>query len=821
VRSWYAKAVAGEEDSEISLPVETLEAPLDHVAEADAAPETVLNEPQTAAAAHVEGPMVVFAGAGSGKTRVITYRIANLLAACNVPPYEILAVTFTNKAAGEMKRRLELLVGPELVRDLWVGTFHAICARLLRRYHDAAGLTRGFVIYDDDDQRAVMNRAYKELGIDDKRFPPRQTLGRIHREKQEGTTAEEFTPGNYVEDVVKRCFVEYERRLAAANAVDFDDLLLRVLRLLEDPKSTVGDDLRRKFQHVLVDEFQDVNNVQYRLVSAFAGATKNLFVVGDDDQSIYRWRGADVRIVRNFKREQGGARIVKLEQNYRSSGNIVNAALAVIRPAKDREPKELFTENPPGALVLVVGASTERDEAAFVAERIRELADHDVELSEVAVFYRMHAQSRVLEEVLRADRIAYQVIGGMRFFERAEVKDLIAYLRVLSNPKSDVDLMRIINVPSRKIGDTTTEKLAAMANEHGTSLFDAIEPLVKSDRLGPQPKKALARFHALLTDLAASIETVGPRDLAERVLEETGYQKLLELDESDEAEARLLNLGELLGSIGEFEEEVLSLGEVPTVGGYLERITLSAAADDMKDAPRVALMTVHAAKGLEFGHVFIVGLEEDTFPFRSMDPNRENDVEEERRLAYVAVTRARHKLTLLHTERRSIFGTTRYNQPSRFLADLPPEVVSQQLTESRKAGAGRFIDREGWGAQSQAAGAPRLAWSAASQMGTPRAGPHASVPVQRAGAAPQRAAGERFVERDDDAPSAFGPSKKVLARALGSARSLLSPGSYVEHKSFGRGRVLEVDDSADPVATVKFAGWQPKRIKVSFLDVSE
>ena len=416
----YAEEVSAENDGE--TPQDPDDAP------------PLLNEPQMAAAAHIDGPMVVFAGAGSGKTRVITYRIANLLATCNVPPYKLLAVTFTNKAAGEMKRRLERLVGADLVRDLWVGTFHSVCARLLRRYHDAAGLTRSFVIYDDDDQRAVMNRVFKELAIDDKRFPPRQVLGRIHKEKQEGITAAEFEPRDHAERVIAQCFSEYEKRLATANAVDFDDLLLKVLRILEDPKSAPGADLRRRFQHVLVDEFQDVNSVQYRLVRAFSAEHGNLFVVGDDDQSIYRWRGADVRIVRNFKRDMRGARIVKLEQNYRSSSNIVNAALAVIRSAKDREPKELFTENPPGALVLVVAAATERDEAAFVVERVRELAEADVELSEIAIFYRMHAQSRVLEEVLRAERIAYQVVGGVRFFERAEVKDLIAYLRVLSNP---------------------------------------------------------------------------------------------------------------------------------------------------------------------------------------------------------------------------------------------------------------------------------------------------------------------------------------------------------------------------------------------------
>ncbi len=772
--------------------------------ESDAASAQLLSDPQAEAAAHVDGPMVVFAGAGSGKTRVITYRIANLLATHAVPPYRLLAVTFTNKAAGEMKKRLERLVGEELVRDLWVGTFHATCSRILRRHHAAAGLGKGFVIYDDDDQRAVMNRVLKDLGIDDKRFSPRQVLGRIHKEKQEGVTASEFAPGNYMEQVIAKCFSAYERRLSDANAVDFDDLLLFVLRMLEDPHNAAGADLRRRFMHVLVDEFQDVNQVQYRLVRALSNESGNLFVVGDDDQSIYRWRGADVRIVRNFKKDHRGALVVKLEENYRSTANVVKAALAVIKPARDREPKELFTQNPGGDAVRVVACASERDEAAFVAERIHELRQRDVELSDIAVFYRVHAQSRVLEEVLRAERIAYQVVGGMRFFERAEVKDLIAYLRVLANPKSDVDLLRIINVPARKIGDSTVDKLLELAKERGGSLFEAIEPLLAADRLGPQPKKALARFHALMLDLRSNIETISPRELAERVLVETGYQALLEADGSDEAEARLLNLGELIGSIGEYEEEALSAGEVPNIDGYLERITLSAAADDLKDAPRVALMTVHAAKGLEFSHVFIVGMEEDTFPFRSQDQQREGDIEEERRLAYVAITRARHGLTLLHTERRAIFGTTRYNAPSRFLADLPPEVLEHALTESKRATAGRFIDRPSWAAVTPAA--PKLAWS---DRGLGAAAPPSSS---------AREPGERFVEPDADV--APGPKRRIRAWEEERPASLRA-GAFVEHRSFGRGRVLEVDDSTDPTATVQFSGWQPKRIKVRFLTPEE
>ncbi len=815
-----------------------------------------LNGPQADAVVHVDGPMVVFAGAGSGKTRVITYRIANLVATARVPPYRILAVTFTNKAAGEMKRRLERILGPEIVRDLWVGTFHATCARLLRRYHEAAGLERSFTIYDDDDQRAVMNRIYKELRIDDRRYPPRDVLGRIHREKQEGVTAAEFHPDRFGDEVVARCFSEYDRRLADANAVDFDDLLVKVLRIAEDMESSAGDELRRRFSHVLVDEFQDVNRVQYRLVRALTRRTKNLFVVGDDDQSIYRWRGADVRIVRNFKKDHPEAKVVKLEENYRSSGNVVAAALAVIRPAQDREPKELFTQNPDGDKVAVVACATERDEAAYVAERIRELLERGVSPDEIAIFYRVHAQSRVLEEVLRAERIPYQVVGGVRFFERAEVKDLVSYLRVLVNPKSDVDLVRIINVPSRKIGDTTVERLAQMAGELKKPMFDAILPLCGSDRIGPQPKKALARFHAMMTEIAEHAKTGSPREIAERVLVESGYEQMLKDENTDESEGRLMNLQELVGSIAEHEIEVLAAGEVPSLAGWLEKVALTATIDEMKDAPRVAMMTVHAAKGLEFSAVFLTGMEEDMFPFRSQDPSGRADLEEERRLAYVAVTRARHKLFVFHAERRMVFGGTKYGLPSRFLADLPAPVVDAKKTEVLRASFGRFIDRPAWSAEPPRPGAgataPKLAWS--HPQGKPA--PAVPAPMQqrslfddglpvrpafsvdegapsprgRAGGlatrrGPDRSVevepGERYVERDDDAPAAIGSGlgRRAAAAAATVRAGGLRRGSKVVHKQFGVGVVVDVDEAPDPTATVKFSGWTDKRIKVRFLQL--
>ncbi len=635
------------------------------------APPDELNEPQANAVAHAEGPLLVFAGAGSGKTRVIVYRIASLLAVHRVPPYRILAVTFTNKAAGEMKHRLGGLVGEDLTRDLWVGTFHSVCARLLRRYHDSAGLARNFVIYDDSDQKAVVARVLKELDLDDKRYPVRQVLSRIHHEKQEGRSPADFEKRGYFDDAVGECFARYEQHLKQANAVDFDDLLLHVLRIAEDQSSLAGEEIRGRFEHVLVDEFQDVNQVQYRLVRAFSKSTRNLCTVGDDDQSIYRWRGADVRVIRNFRRDYPDALIVKLEQNYRSTGHIVRSALGVIKPSAEREPKELWTSNKDGEPVLVVTADSEHDEAGWVVEHIRTLIQNGVSGRDIAVFYRVHAQSRVLEEVMRAERIPYQIIGGMRFFERAEVKDILSYLRVVSNPRSDVDLLRIINVPSRKIGQATVDKLIQTANLHGSSVFDSIGPLCEGGSLGTAAKKSLAGFRDLLAKLMGAAQTAAPSEICEEVLDVTGYQKMLEQEDSAESDARILNVNELVQSIVDYEEEARAGDQPATLDGYLERVSLTSDADTLEEAPRVAMMTVHAAKGLEFDTVFITGMEEDLFPFKAMDPKRGDDLEEERRLAYVAVTRARRQLVITHAARRAIFGQTRYGIPSRFLADLP------------------------------------------------------------------------------------------------------------------------------------------------------
>jgi len=653
-----------------------------------------LNPPQAEAVAHVDGPLIVFAGAGSGKTRVITHRIANLVAAHGVPPYRILAVTFTNKAAAEMRKRLERVLGTAITRELWIGTFHAVCVRLIRRYHEAIGVARNFVIYDDSDQKAVIKRVMADLDLDERRIAPQKLLGRIMREKQEARGPSEVEVNDYFDEIMSRCFGVYQERLRAANAVDFADLLLIVLKFVEKEEDESAQHLRARFSHVLVDEFQDVNLVQYRLVHTLSGAQQNICVVGDDDQSIYRWRGADVRNIRNFTRDYPDAKLVKLEQNYRSSRNVVGAALGVIRVAAVRQPKELWTSKEEGAPVRIVHTANERDEAAWVVEQVRACIAAGTSPQEIAIFYRVHAQSRVLEEVMRHENVPYQIIGGTKFFDRAEVKDVLAYLRVISNPKSDVDLLRIINKPPRKIGSKTIQRLNEVAKIERCSLYDAIVPLCGSDIVGKAAKRSLRAVNELLTSFMRAAVTASPRELTDDVLEATGYTAWLERQDSAEADARKDNINELLGSIAEYEDEMVYADETPSLSDYLTRISLLSDVDSIEEVPRVPMMTVHAAKGLEFDAVFMTGLEEGRFPLRGQQPGEEEELEEERRLAYVAITRARLFLSLTHTNTRMIYGQVRYNQPSRFLDNVPPRhqqrVASEALHElSRNFTQGR------------------------------------------------------------------------------------------------------------------------------------
>jgi len=745
-----------------------------------------LNEPQAQAVAHVNGPLLVFAGAGSGKTRVITYRVANLVASERIAPYRILAVTFTNKAAGEMKHRLESLLGGDIAKDLWVGTFHATCAKLLRRHGEPIGLPKNFLIYDTQDQKALVTRVVRELDLDERRYPPRTLLYRILAEKQEGHGPDEMSVDSYGDDAALKVYKRYQEQLAAAGAVDFEDLIGHVVRLLE--KEAEGDAIRRRFSHVLVDEFQDTNAMQYRLVRSLVKDHNNVCVVGDDDQSIYRWRGADVRNIRYFRRDFPATSVVKLEQNYRSSARIVRAALGVIAPSPQREPKELWTDNEDGAKVEVFAAVDERDESALVTRRILEARAEGVDLAQMAVFYRVHAQSRVLEEGLRIANIPYQIVGGTKFYERAEVKDALSYLRLLVNPKSDVDLLRIINTPPRGIGNTTVERLVAFASSREISVHDALEVVDQAKDIASAAQKRLSALRELLTSLRDRVRDPDekPSDLLLDLLDLTGYREALRSENSAEADARMENLGELVGSIRDYEAEAAAAGEAINLEGFLERVSLQADIDGMRDESRVVLMTVHGAKGLEFERVFLTGMEEDMFPYKGQDTRGDEELEEERRLAYVAITRARQHLLLTHTSTRQIFGTTRWGRPSRFLADLPADSIVHKQTRGAVRTPDRFIDRP------QRDMAP---------MPYPR-----RPPTTRPSEPPVKP-GERYIDReffqDDGGGSApVGPLRR---------------GSRVHHERFGEGEVRSVVHMGEPAVVAFFPGWGEKKVLARFL----
>lgn len=769
----------------------------------------MLNEPQAEAVAHASGPLLVFAGAGSGKTRVITYRVANLLAEHEVPPYRILAVTFTNKAAAEMRERLEKLATPEIAHDLWVGTFHATCARLLRRYHAEVGLTRHFVIYDDSDQKAIMSRLIKQAGYDDKIYPAKQVLSRIHHHKREARSPRDIQVSPAFDEIMVDLYERYEAALKAASACDFEDLILHVMRIAEDTESTAGAELRKRFDYVLVDEFQDTNRVQYRLVRALAASSRNLCVVGDDDQSIYSWRGADIRNIRGFKSDFPDAKVVKLEQNYRSTSNIVRAALGVIEPSRQREPKKLWTAHAPGDKVKVKALRDERDEALHVVDTIQRELGGGVVANEIAVFYRVHAQSRVLEESLRAEKVAYQIVGGIRFFDRAEVKDLLAYLRLIDNPRSDADLMRIINTPTRGLGQKTVNQLFALAAERGSCGYDALEPAQQSRSFSTAPKKRLAAFKALLDELRDDATRCGPRELAEQVLVKSGYRQLLKDQDSPEADARLENLEEVLGSLAEFELDVAEAGDEPTLEAYLERVALISDVDQMEDTPKVSLMTVHAAKGLEFETVLLTGMEEEIFPYRGLDGANPEELEEERRLAYVAVTRARQRLFLSHVGTRMLFGKTRFLVPSRFLSDLPEETVSREgnawAARGMRAppssrgpfsrGPQQYGGRRGFGGGPGAGYGRRPSRSSYASDGF-------DAPSQRRGDVDiELEPGERYVDRDafDDVPDR-------------TSQLRIQPGDSVFHQRFGRGIVESVEHGDSPRVVAKFRGFGVRKV---------
>jgi DNA helicase-2/ATP-dependent DNA helicase PcrA len=647
-----------------------------------------LNDAQREAVLATEGPLLVVAGAGSGKTRVLTYRVAHLLHAVGVKPNEILAITFTNKAAGEMRERLERMLGAT-ARAIWILTFHAACGRMLRREAERLGYRSNFTIYDDQDQVRLVKACLEELGKDPKRFSPRGIHAQVSRAKNQLVSPEQYLGqvASFWDQTVAETYELYQRRLHGSNAVDFDDLLMLTVEVLERFPDALAR-WRKAFRYVLVDEYQDTNHAQYRLLQLLGGEHGNVCAVGDPDQSIYAFRGADIRNIMEFERDFPGTRVIALEQNYRSTNRILRAANAVIEENRERKPKRLFSELGEGDPVRVVEVEDEHAEARFVAAEIASLLDGELSGNEIAVFYRTNAQSRVLEDVLVRQDVPYQVIGGPRFYERAEIRDAVAYLTVLSNPQDAGSLLRIANRPRRGIGDSSLARLVTHAEATGRTLWQAMaDP--EAAGVAPASCRAIRAFHGTMESLMALSQELPVDELLERVLDKSGTIEAFEAERTIEARGRIENLQELVGVAREYRQQ----GEEASVAGFLQDIALVSDQDTIRDDRGVVtLMTLHNAKGLEFRAVFMIGMEEGVFPHvRAIE---EQGVEEERRLCYVGMTRAMERLTMTHTLARSLFGRRNYNLASRFLDELPQEAERERLRPAS------------WSAYGQPAAAP-------------------------------------------------------------------------------------------------------------------
>ena len=629
-----------------------------------------LNKPQKQAVLHGEGPLLILAGAGSGKTRVITHRIVHLIHERGVRPWNILAVTFTNKASKEMAERIRQLLGSS--DTPLIATFHATCGRILRQDIHQLGYDSSFVIYDDRDSERLLKDLLKELNLDDKRFPPAGISSRIDDCKNRGLLPEELPLGDVWNQQFVRIYAAYQERLKRCNALDFGDLILQTVQLFEKYPDLLTR-WQQRFQWLLVDEYQDTNPVQYRLIRLLAGERRNLCVVGDDDQSIYSWRGADIRNILEFEKDFPGVEIIRLEQNYRSTPTILKAAGAVVARNFGRKAKTLWTENPDGEPIRYERLESDRAESRFVASEMKLLQRKLLTLAEMAVFYRTNAQSRLLEEALAAEGIPYHIVGGVRFYARLEVKDILAYLRLLENPVDEISLKRIINVPPRGIGAATVERVAELAGRERISLFKAFELAAGGSLLSAGPRGKVAAFVELLQGFQRLSATATLPELVKLVLEESGYLiRLKESKDEDDAE-RLENLAQLVSAV----EEFCSTNQEAGLADFLEQVALVSDLERGEaGTPSVTLMTLHAAKGLEFKVVFMVGMEERLFPHvRSLDDP--DGMEEERRLCYVGMTRARERLYLLNARRRLIFGQEQANLPSRFLKEIPGELLEQ------------------------------------------------------------------------------------------------------------------------------------------------
>jgi DNA helicase II / ATP-dependent DNA helicase PcrA len=764
-----------------------------------------LNENQRAAVVHSGTPLLIVAGAGSGKTRVLTHRIAHLLAERNVHPGQVLAITFTNKAAGEMKERVEQLVGPR-ANAMWVMTFHSACVRILRRESKKLGFTSSFSIYDAADSKRLMALVCRDLDLDPKRYPPKSFSAKISNLKNELIDEEDFAAqaADGFEKTLAQAYVMYQSRLREANALDFDDLIMTTVNLLR-AFPDVAEHYRRRFRHVLVDEYQDTNHAQYALVRELVGTSEHpvdvppseydlppaeLCVVGDADQSIYAFRGATIRNILQFEEDYPDATTILLEQNYRSTQTILSAANAVIERNESRRPKNLWTNAGAGARITGYVADTEHDEAQFVADEIDRLTDKgEAKAGDVAVFYRTNAQSRVFEEVFIRVGLPYKVVGGVRFYERKEVRDVLAYLRVLANPEDSVPLRRILNVPKRGIGDRAEAMIDALAQREKISFAQALRRVDEAYGMAARSTNAVKRFNTLMEDLRTIVDSgVGPATVLEAILERTGYLAELQASTDPQDETRIENLQELAAVALEFEQESGEGEESGSLADFLERVALVADSDQIPTAPDhaadaagsedgsgvITLMTLHTAKGLEFPVVFLTGMEDGVFPhMRALGQTKE--LEEERRLAYVGITRARERLYLTRSSLRSAWGQPSYNPPSRFLEEIPAQHVDWKRTGAT-----------------------------APVSSGPASGVAASLSSSRSRS------------------SASGASGFATSRASDKPVVSVAVGDRVTHDQFGLGTVVAVKGTgANAEATIDFGDTKPKRLLLRYAPVEK
>lgn len=681
-----------------------------------------LNPEQQAAVRSTEGPLLIMAGAGSGKTRVLTHRIAYLMSEKDVAPWNILAITFTNKAAREMKDRVARIVGPT-AEEIWISTFHSMCVRILRRDIDRIGYNRNFSILDTSDQLSVIKKILKEKNKDPKKFDPKSILGTISGAKNELITAEEYakTTGDYYQNTVGEVYSAYQDRLKKNQSLDFDDLIMMTIQLF-DRVPEVLEFYQRKFQYIHVDEYQDTNRAQYMLVKSLAARFKNLCVVGDSDQSIYRWRGADIANILSFEKDYPNAKVIMLEQNYRSTKRILDAANTVIEKNSNRKPKKLWTENDEGRKLVYYRGDTERDEGHFVAGKIKEIVESGKHsYQDIAILYRTNAQSRVMEEVLLKSNIQYNIVGGMKFYDRKEIKDLLAYLRLIANPDDDISLARIVNVPKRGIGASTLDKIGEYALQAGMSINDALNEV---DFMGLSARftNTLIEFRDQVRNWNQMQEFLSVTELVEEVLEKTGYRDMLKAEKTIEAEGRLENIDEFLSVTKNFEKT----NEDKSLVSFLTDLALisdidQADKEEEGSQDSVMLMTLHSAKGLEFPVVFLMGLEEGVFP-HSRSLMEEEEMEEERRLAYVGITRAENELFLTNARMRTLFGRTQMNPVSRFIGEIPDELIENLAEEVAKQARAQRQPSAGAGATPFGISKPRIQQSVVRPVATKTGG---------------------------------------------------------------------------------------------------